>query len=54
MVYKKVVEKIKARILYPITFIFLKIMPFIMSKKHGGAEALKITSQYGAYALHAG
>jgi hypothetical protein len=46
-------ERIKTHILCSIT-LFAKTAPFIMSKNVLEPEGPQMTSQYGAYALHAG
>jgi uncharacterized membrane protein YecN with MAPEG domain len=49
-----VVEKIKTHILCPITFFLNRTVYEIMSKNVVEPEGLQMTSQYGAYKLHAG
>ena len=53
-VYAKVVEKIKTHILYSITF-FQKLHVYeIIPKNMVETEGPQMTSQHGAYELHAG
>jgi hypothetical protein len=50
----KVVEKIKTHILCSKTFSENRVVYEIMSKNMVDPEVPQMTSQYGAYALHAG
>jgi hypothetical protein len=54
MVYTKGVEKMKTHILYTTTFSENRAVHEIMSKNDVEPERPQITSQHGAYALHAG
>jgi hypothetical protein len=53
-IYTKVVEKIKIHILCSITFFENRTVCEIMSINMVETEGPQMTSQYGAYALHAG
>ena len=54
MFWTKVVEKIATHILYSVTFPQDRAIYEIMSKNLVEPDGPQITSQYGAYALHAG
>ena len=54
MFQKKVVEKIKTHILYSMSFPKNRTVYEIVSKNVVVPERTQMTSQYGAYALHAG
>jgi hypothetical protein len=53
MFLKKVVDKIKTNILYPITFCETRAVYKIRSKNMVKPVGLQTTSLYGAYELHA-